>query len=221
MSVFISATGTDVGKSFLSSLILAKYGEELGLKYFKPIQTGEESDRASVMDLSGLDESRFLKNYYAFAFAGSPHYAAELEGTEIDTDELARHLFSIREEKLIVEGAGGLLVPLTRKTLTIDVVRQSEIPLILAAPVSLGAINQTLLSLEAIQKRNLAFKGIFFIGTPDKTTEDNIRTILEWSGVPMLGFFFFHTKERLSREEFRKECFLRFDPDSILKEAIQ
>ncbi|MBM9578688.1 dethiobiotin synthase [Leptospira sp. 201903070] len=221
MSVFISATGTDVGKSLLSSLILAKYGDSLGLKYFKPIQTGDDSDRATVMNLSGLHESRFLKNYYSFAFAGSPHYASELEGIEIDTDELARHLFSIREEKIVVEGAGGLLVPLTRKTLTIEVIRQSEIPLILAAPVSLGSINHTLLSLEAIQNRKIPLKGIYFIGTPDKTTEDNMRTILEWSGVPLLGFFFLHSKEKMSREQFQKECSLRFDSDFILREAIQ
>ncbi|AOP34004.1 ATP-dependent dethiobiotin synthetase BioD [Leptospira tipperaryensis] len=221
MSVFISATGTDVGKSFLSSMILAKYGVSLGLKYFKPIQTGDDSDRAAVMNLAGLHESRFLKNYYSFQFAGSPHYASELEGVEIDTDELARHLFSIRDENIIVEGAGGLLVPLTRKTLTIELIRQSEIPLILAAPVSLGSINHTLLSVEAIQNRKINFKGIYFIGTPDKTTEDNIETILEWTGARLLGCFFFNSKEKMSREQFQRECKLRFDPDFILMDAIQ
>ncbi|PJZ55051.1 dethiobiotin synthase [Leptospira adleri] len=221
MSVFISATGTDVGKTLLSSLILAKYGESLGLKYFKPIQTGDDSDRSSAMELSGLEGSRFLKNYYSFRFAGSPHYAAELEGTEIDADELARHLFSIREENIVVEGAGGLMVPLTRKTLTIDLIRQSEIPLILTAPVSLGAINQTLLSLEAIQSRKIDLKGVYFIGIPDKTTEDNMRTIIEWSGVPSLGFFFLNSKERMSREQFQEECSRKFDPDFTLRDAIQ
>lgn len=89
-----------------------------------------------------------------------------------------------------MEGAGGLLVPLTRKILTLELVRQSEIPLILVAPVSLGAINQTLLAIEAVQNRKIDLKGIYFIGVPDKTTEDNIRTITEWSGVTLLGNFF-------------------------------
>ncbi|MBW0434719.1 dethiobiotin synthase [Leptospira yasudae] len=220
MAIFIGATGTDVGKTLLSSLILGKYGKSLGLKYLKPVQTGDDSDRVTVMNLSGLHESFFLKNYYSFAFAGSPHYASELEGIEIDTDELSRHLYSVRDQRIVVEAAGGLLVPLTRKILTIELIRQSEIPLILAAPVSLGAINHTLLSVEAIQNRKIDLKGIYFLGVPDKTTEDNIRTITEWSGVPSLGTFFLKSKERISRERFQKECLTAFDPDELIKKVI-
>ncbi|EMF98874.1 AAA domain protein [Leptospira borgpetersenii str. 200701203] len=99
MAVFIGATGTDIGKTLFSSLILGKYGKSLGLKYFKPVQTGNDSDRVTLMNLTGLHESYFLKNYYSLSFAGSPHYASELEGVEIDSDELSRHLYSIRDEK--------------------------------------------------------------------------------------------------------------------------
>ncbi|XDD51813.1 dethiobiotin synthase [Leptospira sp. WS92.C1] len=220
MAIFISATGTDVGKSFFSALLMAKYASSLGLKYLKPIQTGNDNDRVAVMNLSGLQEAFFLKNYYSFSFAGSPHYSSELDEVEIDTDELARHLYSIRDEKIVVEGAGGILVPLTRKFLTIDLIRQSEIPLVLVAPITLGSINQTLLSIEAIQNRNVDLKGVYFIGLPDKTTDDNIRTILEWSGVKFLGSFFLSSKEIMSRERFQYECFQRFDPDLILKELF-
>ncbi|MDV6235016.1 dethiobiotin synthase [Leptospira ellisii] len=220
MAVFISATGTDVGKSFFSALLMAKYGTSHGLKYFKPIQTGSDDDRAAVQSLTGLPENSFLKNYYSFSFAGSPHYASELDETPVDTEELVRHLYSIREEKIVIEGAGGLLVPLTRRFLTIDLVQRSEIPLVFVAPVSLGAINHSLLSLEAIQIRKIDLKGVYFLGTPDDTTEDNIRTILEWSGAKFLGSFFFDSKERVSREKFRTECVSRFDPDWILKDLF-
>ncbi|PJZ55989.1 dethiobiotin synthase [Leptospira barantonii] len=220
MAIFIGATGTDVGKTLLSSLIFCKYGKSLGLKYFKPIQTGDDSDRVTVMNLSGLHENYFLKNYYSLAFAGSPHYSAELEGAEIDTAELSRHLYSIRDQRIVVEGAGGLLVPLTRNFLTAELIRQSEIPMILVAPVSLGAINQTLLSIEAIQSRKIDLKGIFFIGVPDKTTEDNIRTITEWSGVPSLGTFALNSREKIGRERFQKECLLRFDPEETIQKII-
>ncbi|ABJ76393.1 dethiobiotin synthase [Leptospira borgpetersenii] len=220
MAVFIGATGTDIGKTLFSSLILGKYGKSLGLKYFKPVQTGNDSDRVTLMNLTGLHESYFLKNYYSLSFAGSPHYASELEGVEIDSDELSRHLYSIRDEKIIVEGAGGLLVPLTRKILTLELVRQSEIPLILVAPVSLGAINQTLLAIEAVQNRKIDLKGIYFIGIPDKTTEDNIRTITEWSGVTLLGNFFLNSKEKMSRERFQIECLSRFDQCEVIKKMF-
>ncbi|TGK35169.1 dethiobiotin synthase [Leptospira gomenensis] len=220
MAVFISATGTDVGKSFFSALLMAKYGDSYGLKYFKPIQTGSEDDRAAVQGLTGLPESSFLKNYYSFSFAGSPHYASELEKIPVDTEELVRHLYSIREERIVIEGAGGLLVPLTRSFLTIDLIQKSEIPLVLVVPVSLGAINHSLLSLEAIQKRNIDCKGIYFLGTPDDTTEDNVRTILEWSGAKFLGSFFFDSKERLSREKFTADCVPRFDSDGLLKDLF-
>ncbi|MFE1939409.1 dethiobiotin synthase [Leptospira kirschneri] len=220
MAVFIGGTGTDVGKTFFSSLILGKYGESLGLKYFKSVQTGDDSDRVTLMRLTGLHESYVLKNYYSLAFAGSPHYSSELEGTEIDTDELSRHLYSIRDEKIIVEGAGGLLVPLNRRMLTLEVIRQAEIPLILVAPTSLGAINQTLLSIEAIQNRNIDLKGIYFLGVPDKTTEDNIRTITEWSGVISLGSFFLNSNERISCECFQNECIPRFDLDESIKNIL-
>ncbi|WP_061248369.1 dethiobiotin synthase [Leptospira alstonii] len=220
MAVFIGATGTDVGKTFFSSLILGKYGKSLGLKYFKPVQTGNDSDRVTMMQLTGLHESYFLKNYYSLAFAGSPHYSSELEGVEIDSDELSRHLYSIRDEKIIVEGAGGLLVPLTRKTLTLEVIRQSEIPLILVAPVSLGAINQTLLSIEAARNRNIDLKGIYFIGIPDRTTNDNIRTITELSGTVCLGNFFLNSKEKISRERFQNEYLPQFDSEECVKKIL-
>lgn len=120
-------------------------------------------------------------------------------------------------KKIIVEGAGGLLVPLTRRILTLELIRQSEIPLILVAPVSLGAINQTLLSIEAVQNRKVNLKGIYFIGVPDKTTEDNIRTITEWSGATFLGNFFLNSKEKMSRERFQIECLSRFDQCEAVK----
>ncbi|TGL59577.1 dethiobiotin synthase [Leptospira sarikeiensis] len=219
MSIFITGTNTDVGKTFFCSLLMAKYAEEFGLKYLKPIQTGTDSDRVKIMNLTGLNESYFLKNYYTFQIPASPHLASELENTVVDTDELSRHLFSIKDAKILVEGAGGVYVPLTRYYFTADLVEQAKLPVVLVASTELGTINHTLLSIEALKKRDIKLLGVYFVGPENPLRSDNIRTIIEAAEVGLLGTFLM-PERKLSRKEFLDKVAKEFDPDRILVDIL-
>ncbi|TGK13840.1 dethiobiotin synthase [Leptospira fletcheri] len=219
MAVFVTATGTDVGKTLFCSLFLAKYAETLGVKYFKPIQTGEDSERVKIMNLTGLNEKYFLKNYYTFEIPASPHLSSELANVQVETEELSRHLFSIRSEKILIEGAGGLYVPLKRYYYNIDLISQSQLPVVLVASTGLGTINHTLLSIEAMKRSSIKCHGVFFIGPENPLRSDNIRTVIEASEIGLLGTFLLPDR-RLARQEFLDRVEKEFDPKGILPEIL-
>lgn len=184
----ITGTDTDIGKTVFSAALM------LGLEvaghtphYWKPVQSGiaENVDTRRVQKLTNLPDERFLSERYIFSEPLSPHLAAEMDGAEIDVDALQDP--SQMPEcagALVIEGAGGLMVPLTRDNLQINVFQKWKAPLILCARTGLGTINHTLLSLEAIWARDIPLKGIVFIGDDNA---DNIRTISEMSKVKVLG----------------------------------
>jgi len=175
----VSGTDTDVGKTvFAAALTLALSGI-----YFKPVQCGleGETDSECVRRLTGLPDEHFLPEIYRFSTPVSPHRAAELEGMRIDPARL--ELPSV-ERPLIVEGAGGLMVPLTRSDLFIDIFMRWQAPLVLCARTALGTINHTLLSLEALRRRSIPVAGLVFVGDENADTE---RTIAEMAGVRALG----------------------------------
>src|SRR6185437_2056998 len=132
-------------------------------------QTGPDSDSETVRRLGGV---KTWPEKYRFALPASPHYAAEAEGAVIDPAALA-----LPDGDLVAEGAGGLMVPLTRDTLYIDVFARWGLPLILCARTSLGTINHTLLSLEAIRTRNIPLLGVAFIGDANPQSEAVIAEI--------------------------------------------
>lgn len=174
--IIITGTGTDIGKTiFAAGLAAAINGT-----YFKPIQAGTDptTDRDIVAELTGQDTPHEV---YKFSLPASPHLAAEHDGIELDPSNVT---LPTSDRPLIVEGAGGLLVPITRNLLQIDLFASWQLPLILCARTSLGTINHTLLSIEAIRARNLPLAGIAFIGDEHP---DNIRTISEFAKVPCLG----------------------------------
>jgi dethiobiotin synthetase len=189
----ITGTDTDAGKTTVAAALVATKRAY----YWKPIQSGMDengqTDRSRVMILSQLPSEHFLSESYVFQNPLSPHRAAELEGIEIDPnkilDDYQNHLSHLPSPiSLLIEGAGGLMVPITRRLLQIDLFAQMQTiaptPIILVARTTLGTINHTLLSVAAIRARNLPLHGIYFWG-PDNP--DNIRTIAEFSGTPVLG----------------------------------
>jgi dethiobiotin synthetase len=155
--------------------------------YWKPIQSGVEGgvDTKAVQKMTGLPAERFLEEEYIFTEPLSPHRSAELDGAQIDVDTLTPPDY---DGPLIIEGAGGLMVPLTRKNLLVNVFKnwqkRERIPVILVARTGLGTINHTLLSLEALWSRKIPVHGIIFVGDEN---EDNMRTIAEFSDVKILG----------------------------------
>ena len=180
----ITGTDTDIGKTVFSAMLmlaLNKAGEETS--YWKPVQSGVSGgvDTRTVQKLTALPSELFLQERYVLTEPLSPHRSAELDGIEIDLDNL-----EIPEASgpLLIEGAGGVHVPLTRTTLFIDVFEMWDVPVILCARTGLGTINHTLLSLEALKSRNIPIHGVAFIGEDEP---DNIKTIKDFSGVRVLG----------------------------------
>ena len=173
-SFVVTGTDTDIGKTVFAAALAGA----IGARYWKPVQAGwePETDSQTVARLSGVE---IVPEAYRLKLAASPHQAAAAEGIAIDTGALMPP-----SGPVVIEGAGGLMVPLTRTTLNIDVFAHWGLPLILCARTSLGTINHTLLSVEAIRAHGIPLTGIAFIG--DENTESE-GVIIEKSGVKRLG----------------------------------
>jgi len=165
----VTGTDTGIGKTAFS----AGLAGALDGYYWKPVQSGldGETDSETVRRLSGLARERVLPERYRLATPASPHLAAELDGVAIDPDRLEP---PATPAPLIIEGAGGLMVPLTREVTYLDIFARWSAPLVLCARTTLGTINHTLLSIEAIRARNIRLIGIAFIGDENRDSEQTI-----------------------------------------------
>jgi dethiobiotin synthetase len=182
MSLRIVVTGTDteIGKTVFA----AGLADLLGASYWKPIQSGldGETDSEIVARLGGLGEDRIMPERYRLNTPVSPHQSAAIDGVHIDANELVVPDTSGRP--LVIEGAGGLMVPLDPSALYIDVFARWRIPVVLCARTSLGTINHSLLSIEALRLRDIGLLGIAFIGDSHPESE---RAICEIGRVKRLG----------------------------------
>jgi dethiobiotin synthetase len=180
MSVFIvTGTDTDIGKTVLA----AGLAGALGAYYWKPVQAGVDphGDRERVAALSGLPASRILPEAYRLTTPASPHLAARIDGVQIELDRLALPQV---DGPLVVEGAGGLMVPVSETLLMIDLFAHWGVPVILCARTRLGTINHSLLSIEALRARGMEIAGIAFIGDAH---DENERIIPALGKVRNLG----------------------------------
>jgi len=177
---FITGIGTDIGKTVVSAIIV----EKLKADYWKPVQSGEldNSDTMKVKALISNSESVFHPEAYRLNTPLSPHHSAKIDGIRIDPSQIV--LPKTSNECLIIEGAGGLMVPLSDEYLVIDLASDLKAEIILVSKAYLGSINHTLLSLEVIKQRNLPLRGIIFNGNPNPESEE---VILKYSGVKCIG----------------------------------
>jgi dethiobiotin synthetase len=177
--VVVAGIGTDVGKTLVSAVLC------LGLEadYWKPVQCGRVpcTDTEWVKGVTGLPEERFIPEAYCLEMAASPHVAAEMQGVSIDTAKLQ---LPPTKNRLLVEAAGGLMVPLRNDLLFIDVVEQWGIPVILVVHTYLGSINHSLLSMEALLNRDIPLAGIVFNSGGRSESE---AIILRTAKAPLLG----------------------------------
>ena len=175
MSERIVVTGTDTGIG--KTVFAAGLAGFLGARYWKPVQAGldGETDSENVARLGGLSRDRILPERYRLRTPASPHLAAEIDGVAIDTESL--DVPDTGECPLVVEGAGGLMVPLSRDRLYIDVFARWQLPVLLCARTTLGTINHSLLSIEALRNRGIDILGIVFIGDENVDTEITICRI--------------------------------------------
>jgi dethiobiotin synthetase len=162
----VTGTDTGIGKTVFSAALT----DALGACYWKPIQSGldAETDSETVSRLGQIPPRRILPEKWRLNTPASPHLAAEIDKITLHPDELSPPETTL---PLIIEGVGGLLVPLTRRQLLADVFARWQLPVILCARTGLGTINHTLLSLEAMRRRLIPVLGIAFIGDAHPDTE--------------------------------------------------
>lgn len=202
-NIIIAGTDTNIGKTICSALFMSI----LEGTYFKPVQSGciEDNDTKTVKELSQLSDEHFLKEKYLLKDPLSPHRAAELDNVEIEESELTLPE-DIKFKPLIVELAGGLMVPVNRNTLTIDVIKNWDAQVVLCARTDLGTINHTLLSIEALKARNIDIMGIVFIG---EENTDNQKTIVDFAKVKQLGFI--PKLDKINRNTLIETFYKHFD----------
>ncbi len=168
MKIFISGISTDVGKTLASAIIV----EALQADYWKPIQAGdlENSDSIRLKSLISNNKSKVNENSYKFKTAASPHLAAANEGVTID---LKKIIEPETKNHLVIEGAGGIFVPLNNSDCVIDLI-QPDYKVVIVSRHYLGSINHTLLTIEALKNRKINIAGIVFSGDENQSTESII-----------------------------------------------
>ena len=176
---FVTGIGTEVGKTIAAAIIT----EALEADYWKPVQSGElnDSDAMKVKELISNEGSFFHPEAYKLTQPMSPHAAAERDGVDIDLNSIQ---IPKTENHLVVEGAGGLLVPLNSKKTILDLIEIFNLEVVLVSRHYLGSINHTLMTIETIKNRGLIPAGIIFSGDEHPTTEAIITTM---SQVPIIG----------------------------------
>lgn len=205
MTAFV-VTGTDtgIGKTIFSAALTGA----LRAHYWKPIQAGldDGADRDHVAQLSGVPAAHILPEAYRFATPCSPHRAAELDGVETDLARLT--LPAMRP--LVIEGAGGALVPVTRDTTYADVFAWWNLPVIIVARTALGTINHSLLTIEALRSRGVPIHGVAFVGDGNEDSEITICAmgkVKRLGRLPMLERLDAHSLTTAFAQAFRVEDF--------------
>ena len=176
--VVIVGIGTGVGKTLVSAIAC----KALGAAYWKPIQTGYLSGKGDrdADEVQKLSACKVYPEAYLFEEPLSPHAAAAIDGKRVDIGQIG---VPQHEGQLVIEGAGGLMVPLNESTLYIDLLEKWQFPVILVVRHYLGNINHTLLSVEALQKRKIPILGLVMSGNP---LPETVSAIENFSGQPIL-----------------------------------
>lgn len=197
-TIFITGNGTDIGKTIISAIIT----EHLEADYWKPIQSGEldNTDTMKVKRLVSNSKTVFHKERFKLIQPLSPHASAEIDGIQIQLEDFK---LPITDNYLVIEGAGGLMVPLNNKILIADLITHLDTSVILVSRNYLGSINHTLLTIQELRRRNIPIIGIVFNGEHTPQTEN---FILQYTQLPLL---------------FRVEMEEKVDKQTILKYSRQ
>ena len=195
MRLFVTGIGTEVGKTIASSILV----ENLKADYWKPIQAGEleNSDSIKVKNLISNTKSVFHSESYKLKEPMSPHAAAERDNITI---ELLKIIPPKTDNHLVIEGAGGVFVPLNKEDCILDIIPKTNSEVVIVSRHYLGSINHTLLTIKALQDRNISIKGIIFSGDENKDTEN---IIIKMTGIK----FLFRINEEI---EFNKEIIKKY-----------
>lgn len=183
--IFIGGTGTDIGKTLISALIMIA-ATQIGLpvRYYKPIQTGEDSDCDAVKKLADLNEEIIVRPSYFARPPMAAYRAAQLEKRPIDVEKIMQDWGKLQEYCCVVEGGGGLLNPIRKDYYMRDLNKDLNIPLIIVASTILGTINHTMLTIETAKNAGIPINGIILSGPSDQGLAE---TLEELSAIPVLA----------------------------------
>jgi len=184
--LFITGTGTNVGKTVVASALMHRYRSMATLRYWKPIQTGIESDddTAVVRQLGACVGNEMLNDGVRLSGPVSPHLAAELNQTKIHIQDLIRLVETLPSTNWIIEGAGGVLVPINESELMMDLMVRLQLPVLVVSRAELGTINHTLLTLESLRTRALRIAGVVMVGVRNASNREAIE---HYGNVAVLG----------------------------------
>jgi dethiobiotin synthetase len=220
IGLFVTGTDTNVGKTAVSAALLHRYRKIVNLCYWKPVQTGfpEDDDTMTVRAL-GLcsSEEIILAGGIRLPRPLSPHLSAHYFGTEIDMELLLRSVEPPADSRAwVIEGAGGVLVPLNTHQFMIDLIAALKLPTLVVARSTLGTINHTLLTLAALRSRTIPIAGVVLCGEPNA---DNRRSIETYGNVPVLGEMPLFSA--LTAETLASWAHSQLDPDGLLDAALR
>jgi len=178
--IFVSGTDTGIGKTVVSAMLTAG----LEASYWKPIQSGleEETDTEFVRRVAEAPEERIIPERYRLNEPLSPHASAEIDGVSISLDDFELPGFST--DHLVIEGAGGLLVPINGEDMIIDLIQKLDVPVLLVVRSELGTLNHTFLSLEALRSRDIPILGVIMNGPKN---ESNRKAIEKYGEIKVLA----------------------------------
>lgn len=178
--IFITGTGTDVGKTLIAAIIT----EALQADYWKPVQAGfaDGTDSLRILEMISNKKTKIHPELYLLKMPASPHIAAADEGKKIKIKEIVTHLPKTKNQ-LIIEGAGGLMVPLNNKELTLHLIKKLKAKAIIVSKNELGSINHSLLTAAVLKKEKIKVAGWIF--TEEYKNYEN--EIGEWSGYPVIA----------------------------------
>jgi len=225
-ALFIAGTDTGVGKTLIAACLLAYlHSHKIIAGYQKWVSTGSAEASEDEALCRRLAPDAFLSEPtmhvpYRFSLPASPHLAAEVDGRRVSADLLKQSFKELQKRfhTLVVEGVGGLLVPLTRKSLLVDFVEEMQLPVIVVCRSGLGTINHSLLSIEACRKRGIQIIGLIFSdeepGLDELIVTDNMQIIAEIGGVEVLG--------RLPHTPSPEKAVSRFEPigEAFMKSIV-
>ncbi|MDE0310319.1 MAG: dethiobiotin synthase [Acidiferrobacterales bacterium] len=205
--LLVTGTDTGIGKTVVSAMLV----DAIDGAYFKPVQAGldEETDTEFVQRVTGLTPNRIIAEAYRLNTPASPHLAAAIDGVEIDTSRLTLPQTSC---PLVVEGAGGVMVPLTAQVPYIEMFRRWQLPTIVCARTSLGTINHTLLTIESLRRWSIDVHGVVFVGDPHQENEAIIPKMGEVARLGRLPFL-----ESLDIESLRTAFAQNFDIEQFTR----
>jgi dethiobiotin synthetase len=217
--LFVTGTDTGVGKTVVSAALMIHLRSLAPVRYWKPIQTGieEDDDTARVTWLAGCSAAELLTDGIRLRHPVSPHLAARLSGTVINLPPL-EDMFSeaSRSARIVAEGAGGALVPVNDLQFMIDLMARLDLPVVITARSTLGTINHTLLTIEALRRRSLTIAGAVMVGPPH---EENRRAIEQYGDLPVLGEM--PVFEKLSPETLSTWAAAELDRGRVLTELLR